>query len=203
MEIEKEPVREVAPQEAAPPSTLRILKKIKEGVNYVLLDGVICVRKIIKQPKHPWASLASYNRVFASAGALFRRLEHIYRRMDELGFGPRILRVDHFHNRLVIYMERMTNLPRGYARENTDLVRSVITRLHASGYVHADLHGGNVMLGADGLPRFVDFDVMFELSEKDTNPLVAEWIWDGFEKTFEEFIEYELNVNYLHGAEDE
>lgn len=36
-------------------------------------------------------------------------------------------------------------------------IRESVAALHAAGIVHGDLHPGNIMLGADGRPRIVDF----------------------------------------------
>jgi predicted unusual protein kinase regulating ubiquinone biosynthesis (AarF/ABC1/UbiB family) len=118
--------------------------------------------------------------------------------MSELGFGPEVHSIV-CEDKLIIFMEYLpTPMTDDYIRSHHKEIQKFIGRLHEAGYIHGDLHGGNLMLDKSGNLKVIDVETMFTVDEIGTNPLPQEWIDYGFDGdyTMIEFIAYEESENF-------
>ena len=179
-----------------------IIRKYKDNVFLVQnKEGQKLVHKIITPTNHIWRNLPSYHQI---KDTILQRTIYFYKKMSDLGFGPKIKSII-CGDKLHVFMEYFpVMLTESYAISHKQEISNVIKDMHSKGYIHGDLHGGNVGIDVNGKIKIMDFDTMFTLDEYYISKLPKEWIDKNFvEQTIEEFIDTEEKDNFLNGHEDD
>jgi tRNA A-37 threonylcarbamoyl transferase component Bud32 len=140
----------------------------------------------------------AFYRTFSTLSSYFQRLIANYRLASILGIGPIFHGYEIVDNEaLIIITEYLPiKISKDLAIKNKEIITAWVQKIHALGIYHGDLYGNNLRLNSKYEIYMIDFETMFFEDEKDL-PIVVKWLVTNFEMTFEEYILYEAQENFL------
>jgi len=121
--------------------------------------------------------------------------------LSELGISPRLLKIDNKRKTLVFeeiipFEPGMDEIPKGVEisiKEAKEQITILVERMHNVGFVHGDLHLGNIGVVDGNRIVFVDFDSVMRLGRDDEEDWVKAYLKGGYDDitTVNELMEYE------------
>lgn len=126
------------------------------------------VKKVLSFDVNPVVGLAiDYDELKQQFPDFLNRVARISEVMGRLGIGPKIYRKASRADVVILYMEY---LPGGHITEEMHIadpakLKNLFERFHNLGYIHGDLHPGNLMLDCENNARLIDFETTVNLRE--------------------------------------